>query len=933
MKIQVSTQLSARFSKIILGILLLFFLVVLSATLVLETLRVMNMQKQVLDTSAKNILNIIDLRLNASVTALTRASSSALTINSLVDMAAGGSYFKFTLNDLTFNSDIDQAVLFDYAGEMLQTTTEKPPEWFSRDLVSSVVALGKQGIKFDNGSLYLISPINYYDTAQGGIAVRVDFKALIDKVMEGYEYRYAISLSNGWTHSLIPEGFDGTSHSVALSEESLLFEFQPTLTLAANPHYVSRQIVPWFTRFTVLGVFMMLGMVVLTRRIGRRMAAPIVLLTQRVNDGVYPVAPLNTNDELDILAEAFDRASFELRKAYAEKYEIEKKERENQVRAIVDTVLDGIITIDSSGGVETFNPAAERIFGYQASEVIGHNVKMLMPEPYHGEHDGYLHNFIESSVAKIIGIGREVKGLRKNGDIFPMELAVSQMYVGNRRLFAGIVRDITERKQNEKLKGEFVSTVSHELRTPLTSIRGALGLVLGKSGVQLPGKYQKLLEVAHRNSERLTILINDLLDMEKLESGKLEFKLEVFDAVHLVKQSLEDNEGFASRHGVNLNLDYAGDSVLVEGDFNRVLQVMANLLSNAIKFSPEEETVSVHIKTFGSKIEISVTDKGSGIPKKFQSRIFERFAQVDSSDTREKGGTGLGLSITKAIVEQLHGEIEFESVEGEGTTFRVFLPVVQEQKDVVPESNDFVLICEDDVGFADFLAGVVNSEGRACRVAHTVSEAEQHLASGSCNLMLLDLVLPDKGGLEWLKELRADDKTIDLPVIVVSAFAVEEDNDHQYQALNVLGCLQKPLDVEVFRLALHKALVNTSRPKILHVEDDSDIIDITTSVLENLGEIVPARSLAEAKKLLATEKYSLIILDLDLPDARGEELLDEFSEVLPPVVVFSAQPLCKDALKKWESKVVATLMKSVTTNEQLANSIRRTLNSTNQEDM
>ena len=185
-----------------------------------------------------------------------------------------------------------------------------------------------------------------------------------------------------------------------------------------------------------------------------------------------------------------------------------KSRLENEVRlvAILDNVLDGIITIGEQGTVESFNMSAEKIFGYCEDEVIGNNVKMLMPEPYHNEHDGYLHNFITSGERKVIGIGREVVGRRKDGSTFPMDLAVSEMQLSGSKMFTGIVRDITERKQVERMKSEFVSTVSHELRTPLTSIRGALGLVIGKFSSGLPDKAVQLLETANRNSERLTIL-------------------------------------------------------------------------------------------------------------------------------------------------------------------------------------------------------------------------------------------------------------------------------------------------------------------------------------------------------------------------------------------------------------------------------------------
>jgi len=172
------------------------------------------------------------------------------------------------------------------------------------------------------------------------------------------------------------------------------------------------------------------------------------------------------------------------------------------------------------------NQAACRIFGYDVSEVIGKNVKMLMPEPYHGEHDGYLHNYVSTGHKKIIGIGRQVVGLRKDGSTFPMDLAVSEMQLKGWRLFTGVVRDITERVRIERMKSEFISTVSHELRTPLTSIRGSLGLVMGGSAGVLPEQAKTLIDIAGKNCERLIQLVNDILDMEKIEAGRIEFQLQ-----------------------------------------------------------------------------------------------------------------------------------------------------------------------------------------------------------------------------------------------------------------------------------------------------------------------------------------------------------------------------------------------------------------------
>ncbi|MFN0304357.1 MAG: PAS domain S-box protein [Burkholderiales bacterium] len=379
-----------------------------------------------------------------------------------------------------------------------------------------------------------------------------------------------------------------------------------------------------------------------------------------------------------MLRDLADSVEAELQHTELEKSRSQLRSAENRLRAVIDTVVDGIITIDVDGVVQSFNPAAGRIFGYSAAEVTGRNVKMLMPEPFHGGHDGYLRNYLATGECKIIGKGREVTGRRKDGSTFPMELAVSHMEVNGARMFTGIVRDVTERKRIERIKNEFVSTVSHELRTPLTSIRGALSLLRGKHGAALPTEARKLVDIADRNSERLVLLINDILDLEKLEAERLVFDFKALDLGSLVKIALEANEGYAHRHGVRVRISEIPQGTAVHGDQHRLLQVFSNLLSNAIKYSRHGSEVVISVRRQNARHRISVQDHGRGIPPEFRSRMFQRFAQADGSDTREKGGTGLGLCVAKAIIERHGGTIDYVSEWGVGTEFFFELPAREE---------------------------------------------------------------------------------------------------------------------------------------------------------------------------------------------------------------------------------------------------------------
>ena len=356
--------------------------------------------------------------------------------------------------------------------------------------------------------------------------------------------------------------------------------------------------------------------------------------------------------------------------AQAESMGVKFHESETRTGAIMENLLDGVITINVQGIVESFNKEAENIFGYAANEVIGKNIKMLMPEPYHGEHDGYLQNYVSTGNRKIIGIGREVTGRRKDGSVFPMDLAVSEIRTEATRMFTGIVRDITERIKIERMKSEFVSTVSHELRTPLTSIHGALGLIAGGAAGELPAQAKSLVDIACKNSERLILLVNDILDMEKIVSGKMAFSMSPVDLVSLVQNAMEASRAYGEQVNVRFMLaDPFPSSCVVSADPDRLMQVMANFLSNAAKFSPPGEVVSISVSGNGEKARVAVTDHGPGIPEAFRDKIFQKFSQADSSDSRQKGGTGLGLSISKALVERMGGKIGYETEAGKGATF------------------------------------------------------------------------------------------------------------------------------------------------------------------------------------------------------------------------------------------------------------------------
>lgn len=241
--------------------------------------------------------------------------------------------------------------------------------------------------------------------------------------------------------------------------------------------------------------------------------------------------------------------------------------------------------------------------------------------------------------------------------------------------FISVARDVSERKALEKTKDEFIATVSHELRSPLTSIKGSLGLILAGTTGELAERTRSMLEIARRNADRLVLIINDILDLEKIAAGEMKFVVEPTEVTELVQEAMAANEPYAARFGVTYQAKGLESPISVSCDMDRIFQVLTNLMTNAAKFSKPGGIVEVLVEQLEGSVRISVKDKGAGIPKAAQATIFDRFTQADSSDQRAKGGTGLGLSIVKAIVERHGGQIDFESTEGEGSNFYFDLPL------------------------------------------------------------------------------------------------------------------------------------------------------------------------------------------------------------------------------------------------------------------
>ncbi len=540
-------------------------------------------------------------------------------------------------------------------------------------------------------------------------------------------------------------------------------------------------------------------------------------------------------------------------------------------QAILEGVADGVIVADAQGRIVLFNAAAERILEIPRDRALGRSTREMLGL-YGVEGRSWLTTIEdwaanpadrtpEDFVAERLELGERVVSVHVSPVIMRSE------YLGTVSVF----RDITVEVEADRAKSEFVSTVSHELRTPMTSIKGYVDLLLMGAVGALSDQQRHFLEIIRNNADRLTALVNDLLDISRIETGRVELDLRAVHIHEVVEQVVTSLQARAQSRGLDLKAQVPASLPAVWGDSARVAQILTNLVGNAIQYTPPGGKVTISARPANGFLEVSVADTGIGISEENRKRIFDRFFRADDPLVQETPGTGLGLSITASLVEMHGGEIWVESELGEGSTFTFTLPLATAPRPGLPltrPSGLSVLVVEDDPDVANLIRIHLEGEGYEVMMADHGEEAIRVARETHPALITLDIRLPDADGFVILERIKKDPQTADIPVVIVSVVP-DKERGLRLGAVDYVG---KPIDekalLEAIRRVLHR------RGMILVVDDDRDNLSLMREALRRHGFQVRTTGLGSKALEIAKEvKPALILLDLKLRDIEGYDVL------------------------------------------------------------
>ena len=652
---------------------------------------------------------------------------------------------------------------------------------------------------------------------------------------------------------------------------------------------------------------------------------------------------------------------------------------EAYLRVVLDNAADSIVTIDDKGVIQTFNHAAESLFGYSLVEVVGQDVSMLVPEPDKSWHADYINNYLSTGNTGVIGVGREVEGLNKNGSKFPMWLGLSEIFLGKQRIFAAVIHDLTQQKQAEaeirrrsteleaakeladsanRAKSEFLAMMSHEIRTPMNAIIGMSHLVL-KTG--LNSKQLNYIDKINVSAESLLNIINDILDFSKIEAGYLKLEHIDFNLDEVLNKLTNLVALKAQEKGLDFHFEIKpGAPFRLVGDPTRLIQVLVNLGSNAVKFTEQGEVILTIEQLDASNgqvvLKFSVRDSGIGVEPEKQRALFQSFYQADSSISRKYGGTGLGLVISKRLVAMMGGEIGFESIPGDGSTF-FFTACFERSKEqlnlalLLPKNvaQMHVLVVDNSESSRQILEQALHDFGFQVDLAMTGEEAVAMVDAAEqrghpYRLVLMDWKMPGMDGVDVARVVLEGENVESPPVVImVTAYnAVELANE--IGDLAVSATLVKPVNpsslldsiLESFAIEVHdKPVIPKSAAEedgtlgklkgshVLVVEDNEINLELVLALLEDVGiTTTVAMDGQQALDALEKELFDAVLMDVQMPvmdglsATRAIRKQQKFADL--PVIALTAGAMDRDKKEVFSAGMNDHIAKPINVNDMFA---------------
>ena len=632
---------------------------------------------------------------------------------------------------------------------------------------------------------------------------------------------------------------------------------------------------------------------------------------------------------------------------------------EAKFRGLVEGATNAIVGVDQEGRIELVNSAAERLFGYEVGELLGQTLEILVPERFRHVHTGHRRLYMKRPMGRPMGKGLDLYAQRKDGTEFPTEISLTPLETENGLLVMSVIADITERRRyreeieqkNQELdlrnreveranrmKSQFLASMSHELRTPLNAILGFSGLLAEQRAGSLNEKQTRYVNHIQSGGQHLLQLINDILDLSKIEAGRLELHLENFPLAEVMPEVLSVIQPLAAEK--KIKLDSAVEAGLrLHADRVRFKQILYNLLSNALKFTPEGGMVSIQSWPEEKWVHLMVRDTGIGISAEEQERIFDEFRQVGTTTRGVTEGTGLGLAITRKLVDRHGGKIWVESELGQGSRFHILLPSgfalptdVAATVPVVPlrssRTQPLILIVDDDPVTHELLANYLEPEGYQTISAESGGAALEKARDLQPDAITLNMLMPGKSGWLTLHILKSTPETASIPVIIVSIV----DQKEMGFALGAAEYLVKPVPREVLlqAIAKHLGMRKNGAFQILVVEDQPQDLQMMTEVLESAGySILPAPGGREAIERLAQTRPDAVLLDLLMPEVDGFQVIRHMKETSLlrdiPIFVLTAKDLNDGEMELLTRETRAFFRKGIPWKGELLRQVQRVL--------